>query len=181
MSGGMRGAFRCWLAVFTVAQAAAAQAPAYAPPPPPGVFPVIIETAEADSHPTYLLGYESAPPFVRCEGACSLWAYPARYTLSVRGEGYSESSRSFELTRPSRVLVEPRTTGQRNGGLVLGIVGIGLAVIGAAMVLSADNALGDDKDLFVPGVLSFAAGATLTPIGFVAYGRHRPGIRVEPL
>ncbi|HVJ15330.1 MAG TPA: hypothetical protein VM686_07815 [Polyangiaceae bacterium] len=117
-----------------MAQAAAAQAPTRAAPPPPGVFPVFIETAEADSHPTYLLGYESAPPFVRCEGACSLWAYPARYTLSVRGEGYSESSRSFELTRPSRVLVEPRTTGQRNGGLVLGIVGIGLAVIGAAMV-----------------------------------------------
>jgi len=178
MSGGMRGAFCSCLAVFAVAQAASAQVPA--PPPPTGVFPVFIETADADSHPTYLLGYESAPPFVRCERACSLWAYPARYTLAVRGEGYSESSRSFELTRPSRVVVEPKTTLQRNGGLVVGVIGIGFAVIGAALMVGSDSSLGD-SDLFMPGLLSFAAGATLTPIGFVTYGRHKPSIHVEPL
>jgi hypothetical protein len=159
------------LALFACASSAAAQAKA------PAL--VIIDGQEPVS---YLLGYKDLPPFLECEAACSFYGEaPARYTLSVRGEGYVQSSRTFEVSGPSRVLVEPRSEGQRTLGLVLGVVGAGLLLGGSVMLLNTDSR-GDSKaGQLLIGTLAFATGAILTPIGFVKYGHTSPSIQVEPL
>ncbi len=169
-----------WIAVFYTRSVSAQPAPAG---PHHGRFPIVVEGELEEA--TYSLGYENQPPFVQCGAVCSLYAYPAHYELSVRGQGVLPGSASFELTRPSRVQVSPMTEGKRTLGLVLGVAGVALLAAGTTLFLmgnaegSQRNGLPNGPTLI--GVPLFFAGAALTPIGFLLYGRRSPSVDVEPL
>lgn len=174
-----RGSYGCAAPrAFAVASFVASTTLAQAPGPVARAFPVIIEGEPPQAR--YVLGYEGAPPFAQCLGACAFQGYPAEYRLAVSGQGLREGSRTFELTGPSRVVVEPRTEDQRSAGLVLGLVGVSLVAAGATLMLAQDSSRGEGGVLLL-GLVTFATGAVLTPVGFVRYGRSSPGISVEPL
>lgn len=98
--------------------------------------------------------------------------------------------RSVTVSGPSRILVEPRNKSDRSTGLLMGIAGIGLVVVGSVAMLSGlaqsyehdINGGGDDgRTLLLAGLVGFTAGAVLTPIGWVKFGRSAPSVEVRSL
>ena len=177
-----RGFAGCgWLlssvATLTVAHPAGAEAPAN--PSLPAVFPVHLYSEEPHPKALYELTYEAGAPFARCKGACTFFASPASYTLSVRGPGYLQGASSFELKGPSRVVVRPKTTVERDTDLVLGLVGAGFFAAGAVMM--GVGASQDESHLIILGAAIFTTGAVVAPLGFAGYLQSDPAISVQPL
>lgn len=123
--------------------------------------------------------------FVRCLGSCDLWLAPRKYYLTVAETADTMGgTRAFEVEKPSRATVEPRTKAAHQGGLAMGITGIALVVLGSAAAIAGssgghDNGESGTNAVTGLGILGVIGGAILTPLGWVAYGRSAPAVRVE--
>ncbi len=173
-------------------------APQYAPQPywpPPGYVPVVIT---GDPSPlTVSLSYDKkSPAIVQCGGDCTVYVPPREYWITVEESPETVGGkRSIEVNGPTRLEVEPRTKSSRSTGLAMGIGGIGLLVVGtvammAGLVQSIDNSVDSDggrrnnddgTSLLLLGLAGFTAGAVLTPVGWVKFGRSAPGVNVQAL
>jgi hypothetical protein len=144
---------------------------------------------------TVSLSYDKkSAPIVQCGGDCTVYVPPREYWITVEETGETiKGKRSIEVNGPTRLEVEPRSKSGRSTGLAMGIGGIGLIVVGtvammAGLVQSFDHSVdgeprgGDDgTSLLLLGLAGFTAGAVLTPIGWVKYGRSAPGVNVQAL
>ncbi|MBK7578768.1 MAG: hypothetical protein IPI67_01065 [Myxococcales bacterium] len=129
-------------------------------------------------------------PIARCDAECVVPLVTGKYFLQIEDSArFVRGRRRFEVSEPSEIGIEPRTHAQQSGGVVMGSVGIGLLVAGIAGMLAGGIPLGhgsEDRDgakqsLFLLGLLGFAGGAVLTPIGWVRAGRSGPALTVTPL
>jgi len=153
----------------------------------PGFIPVYIGGERHDaSYELWADGYRG--PFLgRCHGYCSAWIPPGRYNLVVDGPGLVTASRYVDLSTASELRVTPRTVAAHNAGIVMALVGFGLAVVGLGFALEDSpffprNAEGREPDRLRSGLglLGLASGAVLIPVGF-ALARTSPAVEVRPL
>ncbi len=163
--------------------------------PPPGYVPVVIQGEPSPL--TVSLAYDKkSAPIVQCGGDCTVYVPPREYWITVEETGETlKGKRSVEVNGPTRLEVEPRTKSDSSTGLAMGIGGIGLIVVGtvammAGLVQSIDHDLDrnnnrnnsdDGTSLLLLGLAGFTAGAVLTPIGWVKYGRRAPAVSVHAL
>jgi hypothetical protein len=126
-------------------------------------------------------------PILDCVGRCRLLLLPGKYRIAVREtEDTLPGSRTIEVTGPATVRVDPDSASQRTAGLAMGIAGPILLVVGMAVVLGEscghscteeDHENGDGAAL---GGLALLGGLTLTPIGWVMFGKSfKPTVEVE--
>jgi hypothetical protein len=151
------------------------------------VVPIWI-TSEARG-PTYELrlpGSESTVFFCRSQ-TCAAYVPSGEYEVYVSPTGdYAEGKRRVKIEKPSQLVIEPRDASAHTTGLVMGIGGTVLAVMGFTTLLVAANkpcdatSCDDERATLIwLGLGGLIAGAVLTPIGWVRFGKSfRPGVQV---
>lgn len=164
---------------------------AHQPSPSPTVaatprFSRFMPVMVSGEHPHAHYSLEPVDPWIPrqagpCVGGCIYTLMPAEYRLSVAGPGLVEGSRKIQLLGPSRVVVEPRSQGQRTAGLVIAIIGTAAAATGFLMLTAADS-MGSNEtqdNATLTGLLLLVGGAIMTPIGWVKFGRSAPRVEVR--
>ena len=159
----------------------------YSPYPPPGYVPLVLEGSQPGLSFTLSLDRKAERPVVRCPDRCLVYVTPNEYWLSV-GESSDTLAgrRKVSVDGPSRLVVDPRTKSARSTGLTLGVSGIVLLFVGSIALLagigeSLDENSESGSNLAVLGLGGMVAGAILTPIGWVQFGRSAPGVQNEQL
>jgi hypothetical protein len=149
--------------------------------------PVVLESSQPGPSVSLYLDRKCEQPVAYCPNRCLVYVPPRKYWLEV-GESQETLAgrRNVNIDGPSRLVVDPRAKSERSMGLVMGVTGIALLVTGTVVMLgaleSSDHPDGnDDINLVALGFVGFTAGAILTPIGWVRYGRSAPGVQTEPL
>jgi hypothetical protein len=136
----------------------------------------------------------SVPPIARCTLPCGFQMPRGRYRLEVAETPNTlGGSRPVTVDGPMRLVVTPRDRTKRTMGLVLGIGGIVAVVAGIGLIadgLHTYYACNVNTDVCVhtstfsneagAGLAVFLAGAAITPIGWVMFGKSfRPAVDVE--
>ncbi len=134
----------------------------------------------------------SGAPLASCRLPCGFQMQRGRYRVAVaETESTLPGSRPVSIDGPSRLTITPRDRAKRTTGLILGIggavavvAGIGLMADGLGRAFrfcdSSTNCDSGNGAEFGGGLLLFVAGAALTPIGWVMFGKSfRPAIDVE--
>lgn len=112
-----------------------------------------------------------------------MFVLPGHYRLHVAATSSTrEGTSSVDIEHASRLDVSPRGYSGRWIGLGTAIVGMGALVGGVALFGSTGTNTGNQSDSrFLAGLVTFLGGATLTPIGWVVFGKSfRPSVRVLP-
>jgi hypothetical protein len=115
-----------------------------------------------------------------------------RYRIEVlETEGTLGGSRSASVDGPVRLVITPRDRAKRTLGLTLGIGGAVAVVVGVALLVDGASGVPATCDTqgycsrtwnteMTTGGLVALAGAIMTPIGWVMFGKSaRPAIDVE--
>ncbi len=156
-------------------------------------MPVVLEGSEPGLSFSLYADKKLEKPVVRCPDRCLVYVPPQKYWLSVsEGSETLAGRRQVNVDGPSRLVVEPRSKSDRSTGLAMGIGGIALVVVGSVAMLAGaiqsidnvdnpDNHSNDGGNLVALGLAGFVAGAILTPIGWVQFGRSAPGVQTEAL
>ncbi len=115
-------------------------------------------------------------PVASCTGSCTVYVKPGRYRLHAsRTSSTREGSIVVHVQSDSRVLVSPRGYASRWIGLGTAVAGMGMVVGGLAAAVA-----GNDTVTRI-GAATFLAGAAMTPVGWVIFGRsYRPSVRLLP-
>jgi hypothetical protein len=130
-----------------------------------------------------LLDPDFPDPVAVCTGSCTVYVMPGRYRLHVSATaGTREGTSTMRIEHASRVSISPRTYSSRWVGLGTAIAGMGALVGGMALFAVPDSPSGSLSDSrFTAGLVTFLAGAALTPIGWVVFGKSfHPSVRVLP-
>ncbi|HVW27565.1 MAG TPA: hypothetical protein VHC69_19505 [Polyangiaceae bacterium] len=150
------------------------------------------ESADVEIYPDWATP-GSVPPIARCRLPCGFQMPRGRYRLAVAETPNTlAGSRPVVIDGASRLVVTPRDRGTRTLGLVLGIGGIVAVVAGIGLMADGFHSY-YTCDLDGPctrttsfsgeagaGLALFLAGAALTPIGWVLFGKSfRPAVDVE--
>jgi hypothetical protein len=142
------------------------------------------EVATVALYPEYVAP-GTAPPIAHCTLPCGFQMPRGRYRLEVAETSNTlGGSRSILIDGPSKLVVTPRDRGKRTMGLVLGIggivavvAGIGLIADGVHTVYRCDSSGFCDSRVTTfsgeagAGLALFLAGAAITPIGWVMFGK----------
>jgi hypothetical protein len=133
----------------------------------------------------------SVPPLARCRLPCGFQMQRGRYRIRVlETPDTLDGERSVSIDGTSRLVITPRDRAKRTTGLVLGIGGAIAVVAGIALMIhgssEANNNCNQSNCTYVwntestTGGILFLAGAIMTPIGWVMFGKSaRPAIDVE--
>jgi hypothetical protein len=134
----------------------------------------------------------SVPALARCRLPCGFQMQRGRYRIEVlETEDTLGGSRAVSVDGPVRLVITPRDRAKKTTGLVLGIggaiavvTGIALLADGASHVPAVCDSSGsctrDWNTEMSTGGLVALAGAIMTPIGWVMFGKSlRPAIDVE--
>jgi hypothetical protein len=142
------------------------------------------EVANVALYPEYVAP-GTAPPVAHCTLPCGFQMPRGRYRLEVaETPNTAGGSRSIVIDGPSKLVITPRDRGKRSMGLVLGIggivavvAGIGLMADGVSTFYVCNNTLDGciQHTSFSTeagaGLAIFLAGAAITPIGWVMFGK----------
>jgi hypothetical protein len=136
----------------------------------------------------------SVPPLAQCQLPCGFHMQRGRYRIQVEEtESTLGGSRAVTIAGPAHLGITPRDRSKRTLGLVFGIGGIAAVIAGAALFIDGSrtyrncdiDGICNDNYRFggesSAGVVMLLAGAALTPIGWVMFGKSlRPAIDVGP-
>ncbi len=162
-------------------------------PPPPGFVPLVVQGGAPGLQYELSLDERNAPPLAHCGGDCLVYVRPGKYRLSVTETEETRSGRrTIEVFGPSRAFVEPRTKADKESGLIMGIGGSALFIGGFIGLFASlihethcnEGQVGCRTDWSTGAtlsVVSLVAGAILTPIGWVQFGRSSPNVAMAPL
>lgn len=182
------------VAALALPVASSAQAQAPVAPPPPGFVPLVLQGGAPGLQYELSLDERNAPPLAHCGSDCLIYVRPGKYRLSVTETDETRSGRRvIEVYGPSRAYVEPRTKADKESGLIMGIGGSVLflggfvGLMGSLLHETHCNEGGqtgcrtDWSTGATISLVSIVAGAILTPIGWVQFGRSSPNVSVAPL
>jgi hypothetical protein len=145
------------------------------------------ETANVALHPDWA-ARGSLPPVAHCTIPCELQMPRGPYSLEVlESPRLAGGSRPIVIDGRSRLVVTPRDRSMRTAGLVLGISGIAAIVGGIGLIADGlkaecrgDVCSSSSSTEAGVGLAVLIAGAALTPIGWVIFGKSfHPGVDVE--
>jgi len=160
-----------------------ASAHAQAQAPAPGYFPVqpvLVQLSGGEVPLSFRLSYRGPEQIVaECPGQCSVLVWPGQYTLRAFDASGRESKGALTVDGPRLFVATPPSTRARSAGLALGIVGIVVAGLGLVIVVlecggdsGASCDTGQARLVATAGLLTLAAGAVMTPIGWVMYAKN---------
>lgn len=147
------------------------------------LLPVAINSEQPQARFSFYLQGQgpSHTPASACEGPCRLQLRPGGYSLKVEGPGLVTGTERIYIAGPTQLNVEGRTTSERSTGLTLGIVGLGLLATGFTFAVAAQSEDETKSGLLFLGIGGMIAGAVLTPIGWIKYGRSSPTVTASSL
>jgi hypothetical protein len=114
-------------------------------------------------------------PIARCNVPCRATIPAGRYKLYVHeGDGTVSGSRQIDLTQPATVTVGPKSSGQRAGGLILGIAGSVMLISGIALAATyscyeSSRACDTDDGRESAALALLLGGLVATPVGWVMF------------
>jgi hypothetical protein len=147
------------------------------------------ETALVSIYPDWT-SEGAVAPLASCHLPCGFQMQPGRYRIQVaETETTLRGSRPVIIEGPSRLTITPRERAKRTAGLVLGIGGIVAVVAGIGLMIDGTHQQRCNGDFCRElefdaeagaGLAVFLAGAAITPIGWVLFGKSfRPAVDVE--
>jgi len=183
LSGGNRNRLRRRLSLSSVLILAFASAHAQAQAPAPAYFqgqPVLVQLAGGEEPLSFRLSYRGQDQIVgACPAQCSVLLWPGKYTLRATDARGRESEGPLTVDGPRLFVATQPSVGARSAGLTLGIIGIVAAGLGLGIVVlecggdsgnSCDT--GQARAVAAAGLLTLAAGAVMTPVGWVMYAKN---------
>jgi hypothetical protein len=147
-------------------------------------MPIVIKGKSSDLRMELkLLSMAGNPDYVDrsggilCTGSCRLEVPPGKYRMRVIEPDGKTSERTLTIREPEKFWVGPVDDSARTTGLVLGVVGSVMVPVGIILMLRGveedianPNSSSDGQELLF-GLMLFAAGAALAPVGWVMFGR----------
>jgi hypothetical protein len=165
--------------------------------PPPGYVPLLLQGATPGMSYQLTPDVKNATPIAGCPGDCVVYVPPGKYRLTVGETADTRSGRrTIEVYLPTRAFVEPRTKSEKETGLIMGIAGSAMFVgglIGLVVSLTANTDCSNTSSIdgrrcktewtngATVSLLTLIAGAVLSPIGWVQFGRSAPAVTSTPL
>ena len=155
---------------------------AIAPMVPIAVYPFMVRARTEGRRIEVRSSQDQA--IARCVSGCWLNLPGGDYKAVFYDQSGAEHEFNFSVEGPGGIEIEDANPDTANTGLTFGILGTALVAGGLVAMVAAmqHTCLGEDEcqdrdnpgpGLFVGGLVAMAAGAIMTPLGWVAFARNR--------